>query len=392
MKTQPSKLLLALAVCFSMAAAHAEGDGKSSRSSKDTSGKSTNTVVTTGCTSTVQATACGPVQVTTCASSGSTTAAAISAAQKNKDAERHKDDGKDRGDGKDHSESDHGNNSKYSSRDNSKDDGDDNYGRPYGYRWEQSNSGGVKQRKVTVCHREGGARTTVDVDDDGRYHGHDNDPMDTIGACEDQDDNTGKHTDSKNKGRSVESIYKATTCGTVRAYAAPDASKHHADEEHGKNAGNRYANRDKTKDDASGYRWEHDKDGNTGTSGDRQRKVTVCHRVGGARVTLDVDDDGWYHGHDKHANDTLGACEDQDDSTHKYNKGALNGTNTVSLVKDAACSSTAATAATTGSAACTAAGGVTSVLGGLGCGGAGVSCAPLATGTRPMRGGLRNVR
>lgn len=403
MKNQPSKLLLALAVCLTMTAAYADNgnngnngnndnSNKNQHSNKDTSGRSVTVAAADSCSANVVATACGPVQVTTCSTNGSTTSTAVSNAQKNKDSERHKDDGKDRGDGKDHSESNHGDNSKYAA---SNVDGDDTIGKPYGYHWEQTNAGGVKQRKVTICHREGGTRTSIDVDDDGRYHGHDQDPMDTEGACEDQDDRTGKHTDSRNSGRAVVPIHKATVCGVARAYQYKgNDGKHHTERDHNTDANDstsRYRTRNTANDDASGYRWVHDKDGSNSTTGDRQNKIIICHRMGNARVTLDVDDDGYAHGHHKHPNDTVGRCEDQDDNTHRYTAGNLNGQKPASLATETACAPSTTTTTTT-TAACTNAGGVTTVLGGLGCGTAGVSCAPLSTGTRPIRGGLRNVR
>jgi len=401
MKNQPSKLLLALTVCFSMAAAHAEGDNgnKNQHSNKDTSGRSVTVAAADSCSAKVVATACGPVQVTVCSTNGSTTSTAVSNAQKNKDTERHKDDGKDRGDGKDHNEHNHSTdvndkNSVYSKRDASKDDTDDTIGKPYGYHWEQTNSSGAKQRKVTVCHREGGARTTIDVDDDGRYHGHDQDPMDTEGACEDQDDKTGKHTDAKNNGRAVVAIHKDAVCGVGRAYQDKSGDgKHHIERDHHadeNDSGSKYRTRHTSKDYGSdGYHWVYEMDTNTAHD---QKKVIVCHRMGNARVTLSVDDDGWTHGHNKHPNDTVGRCEDQDDNTHRYTAGALSGQQHVRVATETACSSTSGSSTVTTSAACTNAGGVTTVLGGLGCGTAGVSCAPLSTGTRPIRGGLRNVR
>lgn len=390
MKNQPSKLLLALAVCFSVTAAHAEDNNsnKYQHSNKDTSGRSVTVAAADSCTAQVVATDCGPVQVTTCSTNGSTTSAAISNAQKNKDTERHKDDGKDRGDGKDHTEGNHSGNSKYSSRDSSKDDTDDTIGKPYGYHWEQTNESGVKQRKVTICHREGGARTTIDVDDDGAYHGHDRDSMDTEGACEDQDDKTGKHTDSKNSGRAAVPIHKDAVCGVGRVYQPKNDGKHHIERDHEtdkNNSSSKYRTRDTSKDDASGYRWEHNLDG---TTAHKQRKVIVCHRMGNARVTLDVDDDGWYHGHDKHPNDTLGRCEDQDDTTRRYTAGNLNGQKPAGLATEAACAPSSTTTGPT-STTCTNAGGLPTVLNGL-CAGPGMTCTPLST--RPLRGGLRNVR
>ncbi len=38
-------------------------------------------------------------------------------------------------------------------------------------------------------------------------------------------------------------------------------------------------------------------------------QVTICHKVGGAQVTLNVDDDGAASGHiPNHANDSFGPC------------------------------------------------------------------------------------
>ena len=47
--------------------------------------------------------------------------------------------------------------------------------------------------KITICHREGGARVTLNIPDDQingvKAHGHGDHPLDTIGRCEDEDDN-----------------------------------------------------------------------------------------------------------------------------------------------------------------------------------------------------------
>ncbi|MDD2721175.1 MAG: hypothetical protein PHH47_07705 [Gallionella sp.] len=48
-------------------------------------------------------------------------------------------------------------------------------------------------------------------------------------------------------------------------------------------------------------------------SGDaKEGKIAVCHRMGGAAVSLVVANDGWLSGHSKHALDTVGRCEDFD--------------------------------------------------------------------------------
>jgi hypothetical protein len=399
MKNTQSKLLLALTMCFTLATAHAD-DNKDKHSNKDTSGKSTNVQAPDSCSSVVIPSECGLVQQTTCTSTNG--ASPITKAQNDKDTERHKDDGKDRGDGKDHTEKSHSGNTSHTSRDANKDDRDERYGKPYGYHWEQDNDDGhghhTKQRKVTICHRDGGARTTIDVDDDGRYHGHDDDMLDTEGACEDQDDHTGKHTDTKNAGRNVVRIHKDATCGSPRSYQHRDDGKHHQEREHAgdkSDPSSKYSTRDTSKDDKddkgvatdltkhrAGYRWEH-----TQTIGGKvykQTKVVICHRMGNARVTLDVDDDGYFHGHDKHPMDTEGRCEDQDDSTGKHTDTPNSGKKQVRLASEPSCGSTLTTppAATPDAASC-----LTKISG---CNNLGVSCKMIAA--RPGRGGVRNVR
>lgn len=46
-------------------------------------------------------------------------------------------------------------------------------------------------------------------------------------------------------------------------------------------------------------------------------KIAVCHRMGGAEVSLVVANDGWLSGHSKHALDTIGRCSDFDDDKSK---------------------------------------------------------------------------
>lgn len=408
MKTTPTKLLLALTMCFGMTAVHAESNnqsnnqsdnqGKTSSVKKETV-KTTNVAAADSCGAVVVATACGPVQVTTCSNNaGSSTA--IDTAQKNKDAERSKHDSEDRGDGKDHTKRTHSNSDdKYSNRDSSKDDGDEDSSKPYGYRWEQKNDSGVKQRKVTICLREGGQKVSKDVDDDGHYQGHDQDATATLGACEDQDDKTGKHTDTKNKGRNVVSIYKDTVCGAPIAYQEHDVKKHHKETEHASNSdfsGSKHVSGKDDKDDKgnaidtnkhrAGARWTHDADGNSSTTNDRQVKVTICHRMGNAEVTLDVDDDGYFHGHSKHPLDTEGRCADQSGGKYTDNQKPA-----IRLATEAACAPAAA-ASPSASPACAAAGGLAAVLTGLGGGSPGVTVTPILAGARPSRGGVKNMR
>jgi len=50
---------------------------------------------------------------------------------------------------------------------------------------------------------------------------------------------------------------------------------------------------------------DHSSDSNGG-------KISICHRMGGAEVSLTVANDGWLSGHSKHALDTIGRCADFD--------------------------------------------------------------------------------
>lgn len=417
MKTTQSKLLLALTMCFSVAAAHAGDDNRNKYNSKDKeSTKSTNVQATDSCDSVVIATVCGPVQKTTCTSTRGTSV--IETAQRNKDAERNKNDKdntKDKnGDGKDHTKRTHSNSeTNYSHRDANKDDRDEDASRPYGYRWEQTNSNGVKQRKVTICVRDGGSKKTLDVDDDGHYQGHDQDSGATLGDCEHQDDNTGKHTDSKNRGRDVVSIFKDAVCGAPVVYQEPKNSKAHhqeRDHENDKKDGNSdYSKRDGSKDDRDenghqidankhreGYRWTHvTKETVTTGSGSNRRtvnvehkqvKVTICHRMGNARVTLDVDDDGWFHGHSKHPFDTEGRCEDQDDKTKKHTDSKNKDKAIVPLATEPDCKPDAPGASIAKTPASCA-----QAMTQLNCTALGVSCT-IINGARPSRGGVRNMR
>lgn len=221
MKTTTSKLLLALTMCFSVAAVHAgddKGDKSGKYSSKEkTSTKSTNVASPESCSSVVVATVCGPIQKTTCTSTAGSTA--FDAAEKSKEAERTKND-KDHtkdnsGDRKDHTERQHDDKDDlYKKRDQTKDS-------PDGYRWEQENSNKVKQSKVTICHRMGGANVTLTVDDDGYYHGHSKHPLDSLGKCEDQDDKNGKYKAGTKNGKDIESIAKdaATPAAATTACA-----------------------------------------------------------------------------------------------------------------------------------------------------------------------------
>ena len=60
-------------------------------------------------------------------------------------------------------------------------------------------------------------------------------------------------------------------------------------------------------------RYEESHRDHANRSGDaKDGKIAVCHRMGGAEVSLIVANDGYLSGHSKHALDTVGRCEDFD--------------------------------------------------------------------------------
>ncbi len=64
-------------------------------------------------------------------------------------------------------------------------------------------------------------------------------------------------------------------------------------------------------------------------------KVTICHKVGGAEVTLNVADDGAYGGHiPNHANDTTGACSSDSGSNVNTNSSSFGFTDPSTRMKD----------------------------------------------------------
>lgn len=64
-------------------------------------------------------------------------------------------------------------------------------------------------------------------------------------------------------------------------------------------------------------------------------KVTICHRVGGAEVTLRVADDGAYSGHiPNHADDTVGVCGSDTNSGVNTNSSSFGFDTPGTLMKD----------------------------------------------------------
>ncbi|MDO9012867.1 MAG: hypothetical protein Q7U78_13845 [Gallionella sp.] len=67
-------------------------------------------------------------------------------------------------------------------------------------------------------------------------------------------------------------------------------------------------------------RYEESRVDHKDRSNTKDGKIAICHRMGGARVSLVVANDGWLNGHSKHALDTIGRCEDFDDAKNDDSK------------------------------------------------------------------------
>lgn len=130
-----------------------------------------------------------------------------------------------------------------------------------------------------------------------------------------------------------------------------------------------------------------------GTSPDG--KVTICHRMGGARVTLDVPDDQINgvraHGHGNHDLDTLGRCSDQEDSGGNDDPVKISAAKPLSENSSVSGSVTACLTAPAGtSMSVSLPGGSTWSGPAPGCNAAGVSCnVPTAV---PSRAGVKTLR
>ena len=139
-----------------------------------------------------------------------------------------------------------------------------------------------------------------------------------------------------------------------------------------------------------------------GTSPDG--KITICHRMGGAEVTLDIPDDQINgvkaHGHGDHDMDTIGRCEDEDDNDPSHDtvpRQKLSQSPVVSTSVQACLSAPAGTPITV-----TLPTGQTWSGNAPGCNASGVSCSVPVGGTptggtlpnngQPNRGGVRTLR
>lgn len=133
----------------------------------------------------------------------------------------------------------------------------------------------------SVC--TGGA-TDDDKDEVYEHHGQDDGHSERTQAL-DIDESDGKNTFRKDD-EIAPSAYGSQESNYSYDYTDPHGTAHHVD-------------------------WSE----RMGTSSDG--KITICHRMGGARVTLDVPDDQVNgvraHGHGDHDMDTIGRCEDQED-------------------------------------------------------------------------------
>ncbi len=139
-----------------------------------------------------------------------------------------------------------------------------------------------------------------------------------------------------------------------------------------------------------------------GTSPDG--KITICHRMGGAEVTLNIPDDQINgvkaHGHGIHPLDTIGRCEDENDSDPSHDtvpRQKLSQSSNITTSVQACLSAPAGTSVTV-----TLANGQTWSGAAPGCNASGVSCSVPLGGTAsggslqgnglPNRGGVRTLR
>jgi len=106
------------------------------------------------------------------------------------------------------------------------------------------------------------------------------------------------------------SIYK-TTC-TDATHIADIKSKAEKSEEKDDDTHKSKDKDSKGKNDRD-YAEDSHKDHANRSADSEGGKISICHRMGGAEVSLTVANDGYLNGHSKHAMDTVGRCTDFDD-------------------------------------------------------------------------------
>ena len=130
----------------------------------------------------------------------------------------------------------------------------------------------------SVCTGLSQASTDDDQDEGNEHHNDD--------GRENDDDHRGQHHHSSDDDKTPPAQYSGNQSDLDFNYTDSHGNAHHVDHSQ-----------------------------RMGSSPDG--KITICHRMGGARVTLDVPDDQVNgvkaHGHGKHDMDTIGRCEDEDE-------------------------------------------------------------------------------
>ena len=142
-------------------------------------------------------------------------------------------------------------------------------------------------------------------------------------AFADDSYNTKSSGDSKNSNDSKNSTVSASTakctgqlvtaCGlkvvttTCTGGAVPSSTKSEESDD------NNHKSKDKDSHDSKNDRDRNDdfhRDHADHSHDSYGNKISICHRMGGAEVSLLVANDGWASGHSKHALDTIGRCDD----------------------------------------------------------------------------------
>lgn len=103
-------------------------------------------------------------------------------------------------------------------------------------------------------------------------------------------------------------IVKITCTGTTISSSSKDKSgKDESDD-----TGHDSKDKDSSNKNDRDYNDDMHKDHHDHSADATGNKVSICHRMGGAEVSLTVANDGWLNGHSKHPLDTIGRCSDFD--------------------------------------------------------------------------------
>lgn len=156
--------------------------------------------------------------------------------------------------------------------------------------------------------------TSVLAGDDNSSHGSGGDDHSHSSGSDDQHSGSSSSSTPSCTGQPMSAcglnIVKITCTGSAISTSSKDKSGHEeGDDSHDSTDKDSSSKNDRDHNDD--MHSDH-KDRSQGSNKQGDGKISICHRMGGAEVSLTVANDGYASGHSKHDLDTIGRCSDFD--------------------------------------------------------------------------------